>query len=81
MLATIDTIGQPYHLTDDGGMSLDFHPGQWDIWDSTKRFIFATAGTQGGSEDVTTHDTAGRSGSADLGQVDEELAGKAPSRR
>lgn len=43
-----DTVGQPYHLTEDGNLSLDFHPGQWKAWDSTARFIIVTAGTQGG---------------------------------
>jgi hypothetical protein len=48
MLATVETIGEPYSLTDDGGLSLDFHPGQWEAWDATERMIFVTAGTQGG---------------------------------
>lgn len=47
-MQTIDAIGQPYHTTEDGGLSLDLHPGQWEAWDSTKRFIFVLAGTQGG---------------------------------
>jgi hypothetical protein len=29
-------------------MDLHFHPGQWKAWNSTKRFIFVLAGTQGG---------------------------------
>jgi hypothetical protein len=41
-------LGQPYHLTADGGLSLDFHTGQWDAWDSMRRFVFVLAGTQGG---------------------------------
>lgn len=41
-------IGQPYHITGDGGLSLDFHEGQWQAWDCMRRFIFVTAGTQGG---------------------------------
>lgn len=47
-MLTIDQLAQPYHLTDDGGLSLDFHPGQWELWDCDKRFIFGLAGTQGG---------------------------------
>lgn len=39
---------QPYHLTADGALSLDFHRGQWRAWDSNRRFVFVTAGTQGG---------------------------------
>ncbi len=46
--ATKHAIRQPYHVTADGGLSLDFHPGQWEAWDSMCRFIFVTAGTQGG---------------------------------
>src|SRR5687768_17054021 len=48
MTPTIDAIGQPYHLTADGGLSLDLHPGQFEVWDSTRRFIFMLAGTQSG---------------------------------
>ena len=48
-------IAQPYHVTDDGGISLDFHSGQWNIWDCTKRFVFATAGTQGGKTSFGPH--------------------------
>lgn len=48
-------IGQPYHITPDGGLSLDFHPGQWDAWDSLKRFIFVIAGTQGGKTSYGPH--------------------------
>jgi hypothetical protein len=55
MLAMIDSISQPYHLTDDGGLSLDFHPGQWETWDSEKRFTFVTAGTQGGKTSFGPH--------------------------
>lgn len=47
MIAT-RTVGQPYHVTDDGGLSLDFHEGQWQAWDARERFVFVTAGTQGG---------------------------------
>jgi hypothetical protein len=50
-----NTILQPYHVTDDGALSLDFHPGQWDVWDSTKRFVFVTAGTQGGKTSFGPH--------------------------
>lgn len=50
-----DEIGQPYHLTADGGLSLDFHPGQWDAWDSVRRFIFVLAGTQGGKTAFGPH--------------------------
>jgi hypothetical protein len=55
MATTIDEIGQPYHVTDDSGLSLDFHPGQWDAWDSTKRQIYVTAGTQGGKTSFGPH--------------------------
>lgn len=48
-------IRNPYHITEDGGLSLDFHPGQWDAWDATERFIFVTAGTQGGKTSFGPH--------------------------
>lgn len=48
-------IRQPYHITPDGGLSLDFHPGQWEAWDSLKRFIFVIAGTQGGKTSFGPH--------------------------
>lgn len=51
----MSTIGQPYHLTADGGLSLDFHPGQWEAWDSLKRFIFVVAGTQSGKTSYGPH--------------------------
>jgi hypothetical protein len=51
----IDTIGQPYHVTADGGLSLDFHPGQWDAWDCARRFVFILAGTQGGKTSFGPH--------------------------
>lgn len=52
----IDTLlAQPYELTNDGGMLLKFHPGQWDVWDSRKRFVFALAGTQGGKTATGPH--------------------------
>ena len=37
-------------LVDIQGETLEqhFHPGQWEAWDSTRRFIFMLAGTQGG---------------------------------
>lgn len=46
--APAPTIGQPFHVLDDGGLSLDFHSGQWQAWDSQARFTFVLAGTQGG---------------------------------
>jgi hypothetical protein len=56
LLATkSETIGQPYHLTADGGLSLDFHPGQWDAWDCMLRFVFVLAGTQGGKTAFGPH--------------------------
>lgn len=57
MIAEIDdlAVGQPYHITPDGGLSLDFHPGQWEAWDATERFIFVTAGTQGGKTSFGPH--------------------------
>src|SRR5690606_16041801 len=55
MTTTAAAIGQPYHITPDGGLSLDFHPGQWDAWDSAKRFIFVIAGTQGGKTSFGPH--------------------------
>lgn len=32
----------------DGRMRLHFHPGQWKLWTSERRFLLALAGTQGG---------------------------------
>lgn len=46
---------QPYHVLEGGGLSLDFHPGQWDAWDSPRRFIFILAGTQGGKTSFLPH--------------------------
>ncbi len=46
--ARVADFRQPYHLTPAGALSLDFHPGQWRAWDSNRRFVFVTAGTQGG---------------------------------
>ncbi len=54
MLKTL-AIGEPYHTIGDGGLSLDFHPGQWEAWDSQKRFVFVTAGTQGGKTSFGPH--------------------------
>jgi len=54
-MTTAAAIQQPYHITPDGGLSLDFHPGQWDAWDSLKRFIFVIAGTQGGKTSFGPH--------------------------
>jgi hypothetical protein len=54
-MTTLDAIRDPYHVTDDGGLSLDFHPGQWEAWDSIKRFVFVTAGTQGGKTSFGPH--------------------------
>lgn len=51
----LEQIGQPYSVLPDGGLSLDFHPGQWDAWDSTARFVFVTAGTQGGKTSFGPH--------------------------
>lgn len=48
-------VGQPYSILPDGGLSLNFHSGQWDAWDCTKRFIFVTAGTQGGKTSFGPH--------------------------
>ena len=52
-MITLDQLGQPYSRTADGGLSLDLHAGQWDIWDCTKRFVFGLAGTQGGKTSLT----------------------------
>jgi len=48
-------VPQPYHVTPDGGLSLDFHPGQWRAWDSTARFVIVLAGTQGGKTSFGPH--------------------------
>lgn len=48
-------IGQPFHLTPDGGLVLDFHAGQWQAWDSRRRFVFVLAGTQGGKTSFGPH--------------------------
>lgn len=52
---TETAVHQPYALTDDGGMLLKFHPGQWEAWDSIRRFIFILAGTQGGKTSFGPH--------------------------
>ncbi len=54
-MTTKTAVPQPYHLTADGGLSLDFHPGQWKAWDSDKRFIVVLAGTQGGKTSWGPH--------------------------
>ena len=46
---------QPYHITPDGGLSLDFHPGQWRAWDAAARFVVVLAGTQGGKTSFGPH--------------------------
>lgn len=48
-------VPQPYHITPDGGLSLDFHKGQWQAWDSAARFIVVLAGTQGGKTSFGPH--------------------------
>lgn len=48
-------LSQPYHVTRDGGMSLNFHAGQWQAWDSGKRFVIVLAGTQGGKTSFGPH--------------------------
>lgn len=48
-------VPQPYHITSDGGLSLDFHRGQWRAWDSTARFVVVLAGTQGGKTSFGPH--------------------------
>lgn len=55
---TTDTavhVPQPYHITNDGGLSLNFHRGQWKAWDSTARFVIVLAGTQGGKTSYGPH--------------------------
>ena len=37
-----------YTTTPDGGIHLNFHPGQWKAWNSPHRFIGVFAGSQGG---------------------------------
>jgi len=48
-------VPQPYHIKPDGGLSLDFHRGQWRAWDSTARFVVVLAGTQGGKTSFGPH--------------------------
>lgn len=55
MVAEVGGAVKPYHMLDDGGLSLDFHQGQWDAWDSRARFTFVTAGTQGGKTSFGPH--------------------------
>jgi len=47
-MTTDTTLMQPYHVRADGGLRLDFHPGQWRAWDSEARYVVVLAGTQGG---------------------------------
>lgn len=42
-------------ITPDGRMRLNFHAGQWQAWNSTKRFIGVLAGTQGGKTSFGPH--------------------------
>lgn len=55
MTANKTAVPQPYHITPDGGMSLNFHAGQWRAWDSDKRFVVVLAGTQGGKTSYGPH--------------------------
>lgn len=55
MRAISTAVPQPYHVTPDGGLSLDFHPGQWAAWDSARRFVVVLAGTQGGKTSFGPH--------------------------
>lgn len=48
-------IPQPYHVTANGRLSLDFHPGQWKAWDSDRRFVIVLAGTQSGKTSFGPH--------------------------
>jgi hypothetical protein len=48
---TAATIGEKqtmYEMRDDGGLRLNFHPGQLRAWDCDRRFVAVLAGTQGG---------------------------------
>jgi hypothetical protein len=38
-----------------GRMVLNFHPGQWQAWNSTRRFVFIISGTQGGKTSFGPH--------------------------
>jgi hypothetical protein len=53
--ATGATIPRPYYVTDAGEMVLRFHAGQWEAYDSRKRFIFVLAGTQSGKTAFGPH--------------------------
>ena len=44
-----------YRVTEDGGLELHFHAGQWRAWDSPKRFVVVLAGTQGGKTSFGPH--------------------------
>ena len=54
MMIASPAISQPYHVKD-GRLSLDFHRGQWQAWDSTARFVVVLAGTQGGKTSWGPH--------------------------
>lgn len=45
---TSDAVHDLVDITPDGRLRLHFHPGQWKIWESERRFLLALAGTQGG---------------------------------
>ena len=53
-MQAIPTISQPYYL-DGSDLVLDFHPGQWQAWDSIARFVVVLAGTQGGKPSFGPH--------------------------
>ena len=53
-MQAIQTISQPYYL-DGKDLVLDFHPGQWQAWDSIARFVVVLAGTQGGKTSFGPH--------------------------
>ena len=56
MTATIERVKQPQlYSVDDGEMRLHLHSGQWRAWNSTARFIFMLAGTQGGKTSFGPH--------------------------
>lgn len=52
---TAADIPRPYYVTKRGEMVLRFHRGQWQAYDSRKRFIFILAGTQGGKTSFSPH--------------------------
>ena len=41
--------------TEDGRLRLHFHGGQWQAWQSTRRFVVVLAGTQGGKTTFGPH--------------------------